>query len=75
MNINWKRRITFNLIAETTSTKGKTVTPKTESTWTKGKTVTPKVMEVAIDETAKKLSSLPAQETTTTKQSQQAKSK
>ena len=32
-------------------------------------------MEVAIDETAKKLSSLPAQETTTTKQSQQAKSK
>ena len=75
MNINWKRRITFNFIAETTSTKGKTVTPKTESTSTKGKTVTPKVMEVAIDETAKKLSSLPAQETTTTKKSQQAKSK
>ena len=32
-------------------------------------------MEVAIDENAAKLSSLPAQETTTTKQSQQAKSK
>ena len=41
---------------------------------TKGKPVTPKVMEVAIDEKATKLSSLPAQETTTTKQSQQAKS-
>ena len=42
---------------------------------TKGKPVTPKVMEVAIDDQATKLSSLPAQETTTTKQSQQAKSK
>jgi len=60
---------------ETTSTKGKTVTPKTESTVTKTKTVTPKVMEVAIDGTATRLSSLAAQETTTTTQSLQAKSK
>ena len=72
---NFKSHLTYNFIAETTSTKGKTVTPKTESTVTKTKTVTPKVLEVAIDETATRLSSLAAQETTTTKQSLQAKSK
>ena len=75
MHITLKSHLTYNFIAETTSTKGKTVTPKTESTVTKTKTVTPKVMEVAIDGTATRLSSLAVQETTTTKQSLQAKSK
>ena len=75
MHITFQSRLTYKFIAETTSTKGKTVTPITESTVTKTKTVTPKILEVAIDETATRLSSLAAQETTTTKQSLQAKSK